>query len=104
MKNIYPKGKNPFAGKKLVNFKEIFIYPKDGAVRFQIQLDKNGQVYEIKQSFAQVIKDSETNKRFVKVTLGDRPINLFEHIKGRPFNLAIPWIMDYIDNIPEYSE
>lgn len=104
MKKLYPEGKNPFAGKSLVNLKETFTYPKEGKVRFQIQLDKNGQVYEIRRSFAQIVKDAETKKRFVKVTLGERPQHLFGIIKGRPFEHAIPWIQDYIENYVETDE
>jgi hypothetical protein len=101
MKNIYPKGQNPFAGKKLVNYKDTVIYPKQGSIRFQVQLDKNGQIYDIHQSFAQIIKDSETKKRFIKVTLGDRPKKLYDLIKGRPIRSAVWRIDDYIANMVE---
>lgn len=93
--------KNSFKGKHLVNFKSTFIYPDNGTVRFQIQLDKMGQVCAINQTTAQIIKDDETKKRHVRVLIGDRPQKLYEVIKGRPFALAIPWIDDFIEN---YSE
>lgn len=99
MKNIYSKNNNPFAGKKLVNFKSVFTYPQSGNIRFQIQLDKNGQIVDLVQSFATIIKDDETKKRTVKVSLGDRPKELFDHVHGRPFKVAEPWIDDYIETI-----
>ena len=95
-KNIYPEGANPFAGLKVANFKKTLVYPNEGSIRFQIQFDKNNQIYEIRRSYAQVIKDAETKKRFVKVTLGERPKNLFNRIKGRPFINATYWIDEYI--------
>lgn len=101
MKKIYSEGKNPFAGKKLINYKKTVIYPNSGNIRFSVQLDKNGQVCEIKRSYAQIIKDPETNKRFTKITLGDRPRALFEHIKGRPFELATSWIDIYVNETHE---
>lgn len=97
-------GKNSFTGKSLVNLKQTFTYPNDGKIRFQIQLDKNGQVYEIRRSFAQIIKDAETKKRFVKVTLGERPRQLYDTVKGRPFEHAVPWILDYIENYIEIDD
>lgn len=90
--------------KKVANFKQTFIYPNEGNVRFQVQLDKNGQVCEIRQSFAQIIKDSETKKRFVKVTLGERPRSLFDRVKGRPFALATSWIDAYISSASTSEE
>lgn len=97
-KNIYPAGQNPFAGLKVANFKKTFVYPNEGSVRFQIQIDKNNQICDIRQSFAQIIKDAETKKRFVKVILGDRPKGLYDRIKGRPFPTASYWIDDYVLN------
>lgn len=91
--------KNTFANKKLQNLKRTVVYPNSGDIRFQIQLDKNGQIIDLKQSFATIIKDSETKKRFVKVTLGERPQKLFDHIHGRPYDNALPWIDDYIENL-----
>lgn len=96
MKSIYPEGKNPFARKKIVNFKQTLTYPNQGDIRFRVQTDKNGQVYEIRQTTAQVIKDPESKKRFVKVLVGPRPQRLFERIKGRPLTLALPWIDEYV--------
>ena len=98
-RNIYPKGKNPFAGKKIANFKKSLIYPSEGNIRFKIDIDKNNQVYEIRQSFAQIIKDEETKKRFVKVTLGERPRDLYERVKGRPLEIATYWIDAYVENM-----
>ena len=95
-KNIYPEGQNPFAGLKVVNFKRTLIYPNEGTVRFQIQIDKNNQIYEIRRSYAQIIKDAETGKKFFKVTLGDRPRDLFDRIKGRPLANATYWIDEHI--------
>ena len=95
-KNIYPEGQNPFAGLKVANFKKTLIYPNEGTVRFQIQIDKNNQIYEIRRSYAQTIKDAETGKKFFKVTLGDRPRDLFDRIKGRPLTNATYWIDEYI--------
>lgn len=83
-----------FKGKHLVNYKRTFIYPDNGTVRFQIQLDKMGQVCAINQ-----VQDNKTCH--FKVIVGDRPQKLYEVIKGRPFALATPWIDDYIEN---YSE
>ena len=97
-KNIYPEGQNPFAGLKVANFKRTLIYPNEGTVRFQIQIDKNNQICEIRHSFAQVFKDAETGKRFFRVTLGDRPRDLFDRIKGRPLSNATYWIDEYITN------
>lgn len=99
MNKIYSNGNNPFAGKKMFNLKRTIIYPNEGKVRFQVELDKNGQVYEIRHSFATIVKDSESNKRFVKISLGKRPRALFEHIKGRPFALATAWIDDYVSSL-----
>ena len=95
-KNIYPEGQNPFAGLKVANFRKTLVYPNEGSVRFQLQIDKNNQICEIHRSYAQVIKDAETKKRFVKVTLGDRPKDLFDRIKGRTFIDATYWIDEYI--------
>lgn len=95
-KNIYPEGQNPFAGLKVANFKRTLIYPNEGTVRFQIQIDKNNQIYEIRRSYAQIIKDAETGKKFFKVTLGDRPRDLFDRIKGRPLANATYWIDEHI--------
>ena len=95
-KNIYPEGQNPFAGLKVANFKRTLIYPNEGTVRFQIQIDKNNQICEIRHSFAQVFKDAETGKRFFRVTLGDRPRDLFDRIKGRPLSNATYWIDEHI--------
>lgn len=91
-------------GKKLINMKRTITYPNEGNIRFQISLDKNGQIYEIRRSFAQIIKDSETKKRFVKITLGERPRDLFDHIKGRPMELATSWIDAYVENFNEEVE
>lgn len=105
-KNIYPKGKNPFAGLKVANFKKTLVYPNEGSIRFQIQIDKNNQIYEIRRSYAQVIKDAETKKRFIKVTLGERPKDLYERVKGRPLVHAVCWIEEYIESCAlseEYS-
>lgn len=95
-KNIYPEGQNPFAGLKVANFKRTLIYPNEGTVRFQIQIDKNNQICEIRRSYAQIIKDTETGKKFFKVTLGDRPRDLFDRIKGRPLANATYWIDEHI--------
>lgn len=95
-KNIYPEGQNPFAGLKVANFKRTLIYPNEGTVRFQIQIDKNNQICEIRRSYAQIIKDAETGKKFFKVTLGDRPRDLFDRIKGRPLTNATYWIDEYV--------
>ena len=95
-KNIYPEGQNPFAGLKVANFKRTLIYPNEGTVRFQIQIDKNNQICEIRRSYAQVIKDAETGKKFFKITLGDRPRDLFDRIKGRPLSNATYWIDEHI--------
>ena len=95
-KNIYPEGQNPFAGLKVANFKRTLIYPNEGTVRFQIQIDKNNQICEIRRSYAQIIKDAETGKKFFKVTLGDRPRDLFDRIKGRPLANATYWIDEHI--------
>jgi hypothetical protein len=93
--------KNSFAGKKMWNYKNTFTYPNHENIRFQIQLDKMGQIYDIHQASVEITKDLETKKRNIKVTVGDRPQKLFEIIKGRPYDLASPWIDDYIEN---YSE
>ena len=95
-KNIYHEGQNPFAGLKVANFKRTLIYPNEGTVRFQIQIDKNNQICEIRRSYAQIIKDAETGKKFFKVTLGDRPRDLFDRIKGRPLANATYWIDEHI--------
>ena len=95
-KNIYPEGQNPFAGLKVANFKRTLIYPNEGTVRFQIQIDKNNQICEIRRSYAQIIKDAETGKKFFKVTLGDSPRDLFDRIKGRPLANATYWIDEHI--------
>lgn len=100
----YRKNHPGMTGSKVKSFKQILTYPNDGAIRFQIKLDKNGQVYDIHQSFAQIIRDSETKKRFVKVTLGDRPQHLFERIKGRPFELTTDRIDSYIEDSLVESE
>lgn len=68
-KATYPS----FSNAKIKNFKKVVTYPNSGSIRFQINLDKNGQVYDIHQSFVSIIRDVETKKRYVKVTLGDRP-------------------------------
>ena len=75
-KATYPS----FSNAKIKNFKKVVTYPNSGSIRFQINLDKNGQVYDIHQSFVSIIRDVETKKRYVKVTLGDRPRLLFERI------------------------
>lgn len=96
---IYTKENNPFAGTQPTNFKKTFIYPDSGNVRFQIRLDKNGQIFDIRRSFAQIIKDEETKKRFVKVTLGERPRLLFDYVKGRPFMNAVERINLVVEQI-----
>ena len=101
---IYSENKNPFAGKKVVNFKKDIIYPYSGSVRFQICLDKNGQVYEIQHTYANTIVDPLTKKKFTKIIIGERPKELFNRIKGRPFELACPWIDDYIDSLNTKEE
>ncbi len=93
--------KNSFTGKKLLDFKGTFTYPNHGNVRFQIQLDKMGQIYDIHESKVEITKDPETKKRQVKVIISDRPQKLFEKIKGRPYNLATPWIDNYIESLSE---
>lgn len=94
---IYTKENNPFAGNKLLSLKDTFIFPKQGKIRFQVQLDKNGQVHDIVQTYAQVIKDG--GKKTIKVSTGERPRRLFERIHGRPFENASDWIFAEIENI-----
>ena len=94
-KATYPS----FSNAKIKNFKKIVTYPNSGSIRFQINLDKNGQVYDIHQSFVSIIRDVETKKRYVKVTLGDRPRLLFERIYGRPCELTTPWIDNLIEEM-----
>lgn len=88
-----------FSNAKIKNFKKVVTYPNSGSIRFQVNLDKNGQVYDIHQSFVSIIRDVETKKRYVKVTLGDRPRLLFERIYGRPFELITPWIDNLIEEM-----
>lgn len=91
-------------GSTVKDFRQILTYPNDGTIRYQIKIDKNGQVYDIRQSFAQIIRDSETKKRFVKITLGDRPAILFDKIKGRPFALVTDRIDSYVADLLAESE
>lgn len=87
------------SGAKVKNFKKVVTYPNNGSIRFQIKLDRNGQVYDVHQSFVSIIRDVETKKRYVKVSLGDRPRLLFERIYGRPFELITPWIDNLIEEM-----
>lgn len=95
------KNSNPFAGKKVVNFKGTMLYPNSGNVRFNIQLDKNNQIVDLHYSIREAIKGEK--KITYKITLGDRPQKLFEHVKGRPFVFAQPWIDDFILNSIELN-
>lgn len=95
MKKTNPN--NPFAGTKVLVLKDTFTFPKQGKVRFQVQLDKNGQVHDIVRTYAQVITDG--GKKIVKVSTGERPRRLFERIHGRPFENAVDWIFAEIENV-----
>lgn len=102
MKKVYSNN-NPFAGKKVLNFKREIMYPKTGETRFIINLDKNGQICEIRKSTAHHIEDTETGeiKRIYNVT---RPKKLYTRVYGRPLELAIIWIDEYISQAVTENE
>ena len=98
-KEEWRKNHPELKGSTIKNFRQVITYPNSGTIRYHIKIDKNGQVYEVRQSFANIIRDSETKKRFIRITLGERPLLLFDKIKGRPFTMATDYIDSYISDL-----
>lgn len=72
-----------------------------GKQHFEICIDRNNQVYDIKTCVVKTWKAIEKGKR--KFTVPDvivkkRAVELFDLIKGRPVSLAIKKIQNFLDS------
>ena len=85
---------------QLANFKGVHKLT-NGKQHFEIYIDKNNQVYDIKTCVVKTWKVIEKGKR--KFTVPDviikkRDVELFNVIKGRPVSLAIEKVKTILDS------
>lgn len=85
---------------QLANFKGVHKLT-NGKQHFEIYIDKNNQVYDIKTCVVKTWKVIEKGKR--KFTVPDviikkRDVKLFNVIKGRPVSLAIEKVKTILDS------
>lgn len=85
---------------QLANFKGVHKLT-NGKQHFEIYIDKNNQVYDIKTCVVKTWKVIEKGKR--KFTVPDviikkRDVELFNVIKGRPISLAIEKVKTILDS------
>lgn len=91
---------------QLANFKGVHKLT-NGKQHFEIYIDKNNQVYDIKTCVVKTWKVIEKGKR--KFTVPDviikkRDVELFNVIKGRPVSLAIEKVKTILDSASVESD
>ena len=85
---------------QLANFKGVHKLT-NGKQHFEIYIDKNNQVYDIKTCVVKTWKVIEKGKRKFTVPyviIKKRDVELFNVIKGRPVSLAIEKVKTILDS------
>ena len=85
---------------QLANFKGVHKLT-NGKQHFEIYIDKNNQVYDIKTCVVKTWKAIEKGKRKFTVTdviIKKREVDLFNMTTGRPANLAIEKVKTIVDS------